>query len=334
MQRKVLGTSGNRAERSYLVTKIRGNITMKRWLALATVLLALASPALAAPKAQGPEFVTEDVTRFYQVYDAAGGKPTAEQLDADYLGHGTQGLRLLARIRNVTGARIAANIEAHPETYAEARRCMAVLPSVGKRLAKAFDKLATLYPEARFPPTTIVVGRGRPVGVTEGEGIVMGLEALCWAKFLNPDPENRFVYTIAHEYAHVQQAPAVEGLDLGKPEATVLRVSLVEGTGEFVAELIAGGVGQGQHAAWAKGREREIAQAFVHDMDKTDVSGWLYNGPGDAAKPGDLGYWVGYRIVKAYYDKAKDKRAALKAIFLIRDPKAFLAESGWGPDRP
>ena len=57
----------------------------------------------------------------------------------------------------------------------------------------------------------------------------------------------------------------------------------------------------------------------------------MYNGPGDAAHPGDLGYWVGYRIVKAYYARARDKHAALKAIFAMKDPKAFLAESGWRP---
>lgn len=47
--------------------------------------------------------------------------------------------------------------------------------------------------------------------------------------------------------------------------------------------------------------------------------------------PGDLGYWVGYRIVKSYYSRAPDKAAALKAIIEMRDPVAFLAASGWTP---
>jgi hypothetical protein len=41
-------------------------------------------------------------------------------------------------------------------------------------------------------------------------------------------------------------------------------------------------------------------------MDKSDLSGWLYNGMGSAEKPGDLGYWVGYRIAKAFYNRRPD----------------------------
>jgi hypothetical protein len=48
-------------------------------------------------------------------------------------------------------------------------------------------------------------------------------------------------------------------------------------------------------------------------------------------KPGDLGYWVGYRIVKAYYQHAADKQQAFREILELSDPKAFLAKSGWRP---
>jgi len=303
---------------------------MWRSLGLSALLLGIvAAPATAAPK--GPEILTGDVTRFYEIYEAAGGRPTAEQLDRDYLAPGSPGLHEFARLRNVTGARIAANIAAHPEVYAGARRCLAALPRVKRRLAASFVKLAKLYPEARFPPVTIVVGRGRPVGITDSTAVTIGLEALCAADFWDPDVENRFVHTVAHEYGHIQQPTALQLLEPGDPGATVLRMSLMEGTGEFAAELISGGVGQYQHAAWTKGKEAEIEAAFVRDEDKTDLSAWLYNGPGDASRPGDLGYWVGYRIVKAYYANARDKHAALRDIFEMRDPKDFVAKSGWAP---
>jgi hypothetical protein len=58
------------------------------------------------------------------------------------------------------------------------------------------------------------------------------------------------------------------------------------------------------------------------------------HGPGTPPtpeKPGDLGYWVGYRIAKAYYLKATDKRLALKTLLELKDPKAILADSGWTP---
>jgi hypothetical protein len=77
------------------------------------------------------------------------------------------------------------------------------------------------------------------------------------------------------------------------------------------------------------GREMEIGMAFTADEDKTDLSGWLYNST--AEKPADLGYWVGYRIVKSYYRHADDKRQALRDIFGMTKPKEFLARSGWRP---
>jgi hypothetical protein len=120
------------------------------------VLGALASTVIAggalsaAPK--GIEIQTEDVTRFYKVYEAAGGHPSVKQLQHDYLDPGTTGLHHLAKARNVTAERIAQAIETNPELYADARTCMAALPRVRERLNDAFRKLLILYPEAQKPP--------------------------------------------------------------------------------------------------------------------------------------------------------------------------------------
>jgi hypothetical protein len=294
---------------------------------LAVAALAVAGASAAAP-ATGPVIQIEDVGRFYRLYDAAGGHPSADQLQHDYLDQGTDGLHTLAKARNVTGVRIADTLAKHPELYIGAKRCMAVLPRVQARLATALRKLGGLYPEARFPPVTIAVGRGRPVAIgSPVGGVQIGLEALCAIDRLNPDVEARFVHVIAHEYVHVQQPPSVADND----SPTVLEGSLMEGSAEFVGELISGQVGYSQLAGLTQGRETEIETAFVADEDKTDLSKWLYNGEGSRDWPADLGYWVGYRIAKSYYQHAPDKRRALREIVQATDAKAFLAKSGWRP---
>jgi hypothetical protein len=290
-----------------------------------------ATSAISGPST-GPQILYSDVTRFYEVYDAAAGHPTVEQLDRDYLDHGTEGLHEFAKLRNVTGARIASTIAAHPETYTNARRCLEALPAVRGRLMVSFATLARLYPEAKFPPVTIVVGRGRPVGITSPSGVDIGLEALCATDYLNPSVEDRFVHVIAHEYGHIQQPAAIQQMEAGDPGVTLLKKSLIEGTAEFIAELISGDIGNQELRFWTKGKEPEIDAAFIRDQDKTDLSAWIDNGPGDAAHPSDLGYWVGYRIVKSFYARAPDKHEALKEIFEMKDPKAFLAKSGWQPE--
>jgi hypothetical protein len=117
-----------------------------------------------AGSARRPEIHTEDVARFYKLYDQAGGHPTAGQLQ-QYLDTGSTGLHDLAKLRNVTGARMAEAMTREPKIYADAKRCMVLLPRVSGRLQAALGKLGEFYPEAKFPPVTIAVGRGKPVGV-------------------------------------------------------------------------------------------------------------------------------------------------------------------------
>jgi hypothetical protein len=296
-------------------------------LTSAAMLVAACSAIATAPgPAAAPVIQIEDVERFYRVYDAAAGHPTADQLQHDYIDPGSDGLHEFAKLRNITGARIAETLANHPEIYTDAKRCMAVLPRARQRLKVALRELVRIYPEARLPPVTIAVGRGKPVGVgSPASGVQIGLEALCATNWLNPNLEDRFVHVIAHEYVHVQQALAL----VDNEHPTVLEGSLNEGTAEFVGELISGQVAYSHFRALTKGHEMEIERAFALDEEKTDLSNWLNNGTRE--KPGDLGYWVGYRIVKSYYQHAADKRRAIREILERTDSTAFLAKSGWYP---
>jgi len=297
-----------------------------RGIARIIALGALLMPALWAHAE--PTVVTDDVDRFYRIYAAADGHPTADQLQREYLDQGSDGLKHFSKIRNITGERIAKAINDRPEIYDQARQCAAVLPQVKARVGDALNRFSELYSDASFPAVTVSVGRGRPVAVAgPNDGINIGLEALCAAAFINPNIEDRFVRVMVHEFVHVQQVPELTD----KPTPTVLEVSLVEGSAEFVTELLTGDVAYAYMADLVAGREAEIEQAFIADMDATDLSKWLYNST--PSKPGDLGYWVGYRIAKAYYSKADDKREALKTIISMKDAKEFLALSEWSPER-
>ncbi|HWK05015.1 MAG TPA: DUF2268 domain-containing putative Zn-dependent protease [Puia sp.] len=273
-----------------------------------------------------PDIHTEDVSLFYKVYDEAGGHPTTEQLQSDYLDLGTDGLRTFARLRNTTAQRIEEAIEKQPQLYATARHGAEVLPTVKIRLKQALGKLREIYPAAKFPAITIAIGRGKPVAIgSPVSGVQIGLEALCGITYYDKNLEDRFVHVIAHEYVHVQQPQEMTD----DPNPTVLEGSLVEGAADFIGEFISGGLSNIQLAVIVRGHEAEIETSFLADEDKRDLTSWLYNGTMD--KSGDIGYWVGYRIVKSYYQHATDKQAAIREIIEIKDPKAFLAKSGWYP---
>lgn len=296
---------------------------MLRLAALAA--LALIGTPLSAAE---PEIRTDDVDRFYRVYAAANGRPTAEVLQRDYLAHASPGLIQLAKMRNITAERMAKAIETRPQIYEDARRCAAHLPRAEARLGEALRKLGGFYPQAKFPAVTVVVGRGSPVGVGDTSGVYIGLEALCAWTTPDPNEEDRLVHVIAHEYVHVQQA----AFNAENPDDTVLRIALTEGGAEFLGELMSGSVAYKHLAAAGRGREAEYEAAFAKDVGQKALgSAWVYNGQGTAERPGDLGYWIGYRIAKAYYMNAPDKAAAIRDIIELRDEKAFLARSGWSP---
>ena len=291
-------------------------------------LIPLLLTAASAPAQDRPEIRTSDVDRFYALYDATGGKPDAKQLQ-DYIDGGTEGLKAFTKMRKTTGERIAEAMAKQPGIYTNARQCAAVLPAVKQRLGKALATLKRLYPEAVLSPVTIGVGRGKPVGTADKDGVMIGQEALCAVTdMMDAAPEDRFVHVIAHEYVHVQQSQfGAEDAD-----ADVLTTTLLEGGAEFIGELISGSVGYTHLAPAVKGREKDFETAFLADLDKpTTGSVWLYNHPGTPERPADLGYWIGYRITKAYYLNAKDKRQALRDIIEMRDPEAFLEASGWTP---
>lgn len=275
-----------------------------------------------------PSVRIDDVTRFYAVYDKAHGEPSAAGLQAGYIDPGSTGLHQFVAARIGSSQELANAIAKSPRDYRNARHCMQALPAVRDRLRPAFAELARLDPHADFPPVTIVIGRNNTGGTTTAEGVIIGLEVICRSDWLDPNVVDRLVHLIAHEYVHVQQ-PAAR---IAPPaDATLLFQSLVEGGAEFIGERMSGEVTNSQLKRWTLGKQCRIELRFQADAMGTDTSGWLYNGPGTPEKPGDLGYWVGYRVVRAFYAQASNKQRAIQAILHVDNANAadFLEDSGW-----
>ncbi|WP_447906069.1 DUF2268 domain-containing putative Zn-dependent protease [Stenotrophomonas sepilia] len=272
---------------------------------------------------------TDDVTRFFNVLDASGGKPSADDLQRGYLHAGTDALRSFTDSRIGSMDRLADAIQHKPALFAKARTCATALPEIRERVAKALDRLGTLLPSARFPPVTVLVGRGNSGGVTTPDGVVIGLEALCNADWMQADVSDRFVHLIAHEYVHIQQPGAAA--DVAQP--TLLYQTLLEGGAEYVTELISGQPANAHLRRWTQGRECALERQFARDSAGTDLSQWLYNGAGDETRRGDLGYWIGYRIAADYVARADGKAGAVATLLEVRPESApaLFAASEWRP---
>jgi hypothetical protein len=80
---------------------------------------------------------------------------------------------------------------------------------------------------------------------------------------------------------------------------------------------------------YGEANERELWHLFQQEMGGTDYSKWLYNGNTIKDRPDQLGYWMGYQIAEAYYERAPDKQKAIRALLNIRDFHAILEASGY-----
>lgn len=266
---------------------------------------------------------TSDVEAFFRIYDAAGGRPSAAGLSA-YVARQSPGVQGFIADRIVSADNLAAVIAAQPQVYADARACAERLGDVRQRVRAAFLALEALYPEADYPKTYLLIGAANSGGTANSEALMIGLEVVCRAGAPDDAALNvRLTHLIAHEMIHSMQR--------GFSGETVLSQSLTEGAAEFLAELISGRISNIHLNQWTQGREAEIERRFASDMESRDFSNWLYNGVGTQQAPGDLGYWVAYRIVRAYYESQPDKRRAIREILAATDAPAFLAASGWRP---
>lgn len=266
---------------------------------------------------------TSDVEAFFEIYDAASGHPNAHDLQA-YVSTPSAGVRGFIPNRIESAEHLASVIAARPEVYASAKACAERLGNVRQRVRAAFLALEALYPEARFPDTYILIGADNSGGTANPDALMIGLEVVCRTDA--PDDAEldvRLTHLIAHEMIHSSQR--------GFVGETVLSQSLNEGAAEFLAELISGRISNQHLITWTAGRERVFEERFARDMQSRDLRPWLYNGVGTYEAPGDLGYWVGYRIVRSYYERHADKRQAVSDILNGTDASAFLAASGWRP---
>ena len=55
----------------------------------------------------------------------------------------------------------------------------------------------------------------------------------------------------------------------------------------------------------------------------------MWSKPADPDQPRHVGYAMGFKIVEAYYNKAKDKKKAVEEILSVTDYPEFLIKSGY-----
>ena len=292
------------------------------------------------------QIVTADLAHFWAAFDAGGKNGSTAEFQSKYLDVASSGLRDFIQSRTITATSLVQMVTAYPRYFASIRAsnlAFATDSSLARRIRANFSTIKSLYPASVFPSVTLVIGRFSTGGTTSANGMLIGSEFYSMTADTPLDELGAFQRTnvksadslpiiVSHEHAHILQSRA-NGI-FAHSNKNLLEQSLLEGGADFIGERSSGG----NINAWlfpiALPMEASLWADFKNEMHGTDVTRWLYNQGTPTAtplRPGDLGYFIGYRIAQAYYMKATDKVAALRDIIEVRDADAFLAASGYAP---
>lgn len=314
---------------------------------IAALLLALAAPAAAVPLPVDPltaQVETGDVERFAAIFDAAGGAPSAEQLQRGYLDPGSEGVRVFTPDRIENAANLAKAIAADRAGYERALRvCLPVVRQTQGELRATYLALHGLFPDKPLPRIFLVMGAGNSGGTAAPGVQVLGLEVLCRISATPEALRDTLRSFYAHETVHAWQGGAEEAAEAPGNGGVLLGSVLVEGAADFIATLVTGRQIDPARAVWGLADERVLWARFEADLATTRMARWqdlkrgtpaaaaFYRWIGnDGSAPdgwkSEAGYWIGQRIWQRWYDKQPDKNVAIRRLLTVDRPTEILAE--------
>ncbi len=278
----------------------------------------------------------DDAQRFARLF-SAGTTSTAE-LQNGYLDGAGRGVQVFTPHRIENAANLAAAVADRQADYAHAiATCLPLAQALNAELRAVYLAYRGMLPEKPLPAVHLVFGAANSGGTASPDAQVIGLEVMC-GRGTSPEAFRAGMRRIfAHETVHSWQTqPGSEPADL------LIYAALAEGVPDLLAELVTGLAPSPERAAFGGAREALIWRQFEADRvavlagDKTVLRRWFGNAGATLdgvaqGWPSELGYWVGQQIARAYFERASDKRTALRELIDNRDPGAVLQASGYAP---
>lgn len=254
---------------------------------------------------------TKDAQNFWKAFDKMEISTTNPFIE--YIENGSPGVKAFIRHRIINADSLYATVKKNKEEYLKSRNTLTNINSIDKKLKASYSALKYWYPQAKFPTVYFVYGRMNTGGNSSDEGISIGTEL-----FKNLDG---VVPLITHEMIHYQQN--------NKGGENLLKQALTEGGADFVGEFISGEPMNVKAFQYGEAHSDKLYKEFVARYKTDDLRDWFYWTSKKDDRPNDLGYWIGYKICEAYFNKQTDKHKAIHDILNIEDPFVFLKESGF-----
>jgi hypothetical protein len=292
----------------------------------------------AASENLGYRFVTTDIDNFWEAYDAleisSDSIATIQQL---YIDKASPEFEKFLEARNFTAEQYIDWIKFAPDFWKTIRPLTLAVKKKKYKIDSIYSSFQELYPEADLPNICFAITPIQSGGTTSKGLILIGTEIATvdpkvvdisqitgFMKSLFERSTGNIEYLVAHELIHTQQT-----FEFGN-DISLLEVAVVEGSADFLAMLTLGELTMNRAIFdYGEAHLNDLWEEFQTDLNANrsyEETDWFYNYSSD--RPADLGYYLGFKIAEAFYNKSEDKRKAIKEIIEMTDAKDFLTKSG------
>jgi hypothetical protein len=267
--------------------------------------------------------MTTDIDNFWIAFDSISNTTDSLEriklINELYIQKGTEGLQSLIAVRNYQDHEYVDAITNYPKYFNSIRSNTLNAKKDVKTITSYIEKLKKIYPDLKPATIYFSIGVFRSGGTYFENNVLLGGEFLFAEQnsVIDELPErvqkgiknyapNDIPLTALHEYIHTQQKPW--------ENYSIIHLCVAEGVAEFVSTLIAEKP-LSPPVKFGKENPEIVLSKFMEEIySNNDVWNWIWNENQNELKVNDLGYYIGYEICEAHYNKAHDKQKAIKEL--------------------
>ena len=284
---------------------------------------------------------TLDIDHFWEAFDnlkkCKSRNDSIESFQKLYLDRATDGLVDFIKVRDFTAEKFVNEVSYLPKFYNSIRENTYEVKKAVPIIEEIVLKFKEIYPNFKPYKVCFAIGLVNTGGTVSDKFLLIGTEVTtstkdtdlyefgnnAFSKVLasGEDVVQKIKNMVSHEYVHTQQ---IKTGDSNAIKCELLYSVMQEGFCDFIGELIAGSQINIVAQEYGDSHENEIWTEFKNELCNESTKNWLYNYATVKDKPADLGYYIGYKIAKAYYENATDKKQAVIDIIEMKDPIIFL----------
>jgi hypothetical protein len=269
--------------------------------------------------------ITYDVDNFWTAYDKIKStKDSAKQyeyIDKLFISKGSPGLKAIMQAREYTDTDYINAINKYPLFWNSVRQNTFNAKQFANDIEMDINKIKKIYPDLKPAKIYFTIGALRTGGTTLNKMVLIGSEIAMadsntiatefpnefrnLKTYFATNPINKVAFGNTHEYIHTQQRTTIGD--------NLLAQSVIEGVAEFITVLGTEKKSSAPAIEYGYKNIYLLREKFAIQMFNSFTGFWLYsNAENEFNNVRDLGYYIGYAICEKYYNRAKDKKQAIK----------------------